>query len=381
MAVPLIRTSERKDFKHCQFFWWHHWQNGLTTHRAPTWAWFGTAIHKALEARYPVGTRRGGIADVLAAFEEALGEETRRVWSAGDELDDEEVHDARLLGIEMLKGYVHHWGLDKHWQVLHTEQPFQIDVRHPVTGRLIAIYCGTWDLFLWDSVDKVHRLVDHKTRKTFLSDWRFYDLDDQGGSYLWVAPEVLRHLGLLSRRDHIDGIEFNILRKAMPQAAAEDGIVYNKPKKEHFIRALELAGADLPVRQTLPALLKLATEKGLDVKGDPRAKQPTPYYHRHTTRRTEEERVKQGLKVIDEARHMDLVRRGQLPLLKHTGEHCARCPLFDFCLLDEQDPTEAQAYAATMLAQRDPYGDHREAFEGSGYHVTKEKRGSDTRTR
>jgi hypothetical protein len=381
MPVPLIRTSERGDYKHCPFYWWHHWQNGLTTRTAPTWSWFGTATHKALEVRYPVGTKRGGIADVLSAFDEALGDETRRIWSEGGELDDEEVHDARLLGHEMLKGYVEHYGLDKHWQVLHTEQPFQIDVRHPVTGRLIAVYCGTWDLFVWDSVDKVYRLVDHKTRKAFVQNWLFYDLNDQGGSYLWVAPEVLRHMGLLGRRDTIDGIIFNILRKAMPQEAAEDGIVYNKPKKQHYIDALKAQGWDTDAtgkpfeKLSLPKLLSIATSAGLDVKGDPRAKQPAPYYHRHMSRRTDAERVKQGLKVIDEARHMDLVRRGKLPLLKNTGEHCIRCPLFDFCLLDEQDPAEAQEYAATMLVRQDPYADHRAAMESTGYHVTREKRG------
>lgn len=370
MAVPLIRTSERGDFMSCQFYWYWHWVRGLTSQRVPTWAWFGSAIHKALEVRYPVGNKRGSLADVIAAFEEAVAGETRRVYEAGSDLDDEEVHDGIELGKAMLTGYVHHYGQDPQWQVLHTEQPFQIDVRHPVTGRLIAVYCGTWDLFVWDSVDKVYRVVDHKTRASFKQDWSFYDLNNQGGSYLWVAPEVLEHMGLITKKDAIDGIIFNMLRKAMPQPVEEDGVRYNKPKKPHFLEALGHIGVVPGPKQTsLVALAKLAQEHHLNVLGEPRATQPAPNYARYTTRREPEERVRQGEKVIAEARHMDLVRRGKLPLLKHPTEDCVRCQLFDFCMLEERDPQEALEYAATMLVQRDPYADHREAMQDNGFIV------------
>lgn len=387
MAVPLIRTSERGDFKSCQFYWWHHWQNGLTGRRVPTWAWFGTAVHKALEVRYPIGLKRAGLPDVLDAFVEAVGEETGRIWEKGGELDDEEVHDGKELGIAMLTGYVKHWGLDSRWQVIHTEQPFQIDVRDPRTDRLVAVYCGTWDLFVWDRVDKVYRLVDHKTRAQFKKDWSFFNLNDQAGSYLWVAPEVLRHMGLLGPRDEIDGIVFNMLRKGKPQPTAEDGIRYNLPKRKHFEEAIEAErrkmpggvpgsswiGPPLTGKETLPMLKAIASKLELDVKGDARAVQPSPLFERFTTTRGLEQRVRQGQKVLAEATHMDLVRRGRLPLLKHPTEDCPRCPLFDFCQLDELDGGEAQEYAATMLVQRDPYADHREAMEDNGFELKKGK--------
>lgn len=372
MAVPLIRTSERGDFKSCQFYWYWHWVRGLSSPRVPTWSWFGTAWHKALEVRYPVGTRRAKPLDVLNAFEDACAGEQRRVWERGGELDDEEWHDGVTLGLAMLRAYMKHWGEDKHWQVIHTEQPFQIDVRHPRTGRLIAVYCGTWDLFIWDRSDKVYRLVDHKTRAQFKQDWSFYDLNDQAGSYLWVAPEVLRHMGLLGPKDHIDGIVFNMARKAMPQPVAEDGIRYNLPKKSHYQAAL--AGKlRLTGKESLTALAAQARTLGLDVKGDPRAVQPTPTFKRYTTTRGLEQRVNQGRKVLHEATHMDLVRRGRLPLLKHPTEDCVRCPLFDFCQLDELDPEEARGYAASMLVKRDPYEDHREAMQGNSGVRVREK--------
>ena len=373
MAIPLIRTSERGDLKSCEFFWYHHWVRGLNSPTVPTWSWFGTAIHKALEVRYPVGTKRGPLPEVLAAFEEACAGEHARIWEKGGDLDDEEVHDSMLLGKAMLTGYVKHYGQDTRWQVIHTEQPFQIDVRHPVTGRLIAVYCGTWDLFVWDSADKVYRLVDHKTRAQFKNDWSFYDLNDQGGSYLWVAPEVLRHMGLLGRKDHIDGIVFNMLRKAMPQPTAEDGIRYNLPKRHHFEAALKEAGIEWPARMGLQKLNELATAHKLVVRGDAKAVQPTPLFRRYTTTRGIEQRVNQGKKVLAEAQRMDLLRRGRLPLLKHPTEDCVRCPLFDYCQLDELDPEEAEGYARTMLVKRDMYADHREAMQEGGIEV-REKR-------
>jgi len=369
MAVPLIRTSERGDFKSCQFLWYYHWVVGLSGRRVPTWSWFGTAIHKALEVRYPVGMKRGGIADVLDAFEEAVGNETGRIWEQGGELDDEEVHDGKLLGVEMLKGYVKHYGLDSRWEVIHTEQPFQIDVRHPRTDRLVAVYCGTWDLLIRDRVDKVYRLVDHKTRAQFKKEWTFFDLNDQAGSYLWVAPEVLRHLGIFGPKDYIDGIVFNMLRKAMPQPTAEDGIRYNLPKRHHYEAAFLARNYTPPAKATVKKLAELAAELGMDVKGDPRSVQPSPLFHRHTTHRGIEQRVNQGKKVLAEATHMDLVRRGRLPILKHPTEDCVRCSLFDFCQLDELDGGEAAEYAATMLVTRDPYADHREAMRANGTQV------------
>lgn len=378
MVVPLIRTSERGDLKSCEFYWYHHWVRGLSGPSVPTWSWFGTAIHKALEVRYPVGTKRGSLPEVLAAFEAACDGEQRRIWEQGGELDDEEWHDGIELGRAMLVGYVKHYGEDKRWQVIHTEQPFQIDVRHPVTGRLIAVYCGTWDLFVWDSVDKVYRLVDHKTRAQFKQDWSFYDLNDQGGSYLWVAPEVLRHMGLLGRKEHIDGIVFNMLRKAMPQPVAEDGIRYNLPKRKHYEAALTAARIGFNPKSRVTILAELAKLGGLDVKGDPRAVQPTPLFRRYTTTRGIEQRVNQGQKVLAEAQRMDLLRRGRLPLLKHPTEDCVRCALFDYCQLEELDPEEAEGYARTMLVKRDPYADHREAMQSGGIEVKRGRRATTT---
>src|SRR3546814_2259294 len=41
--------------------------------------------------------------------------------------------------------------------------------------------------------------------------------------------------------------------------------------------------------------------------------------------------------------------------LKHTGEDCIRCPIFDMCSLHEQDPEAAWELRAATMVKRDPY--------------------------
>lgn len=335
-AIPLLRTSERNDFKRCPWLWEQTWLKGLRAKREPTWAWFGTAIHRALEIRYPVGDQRGSAGDVHDAFDEALDGQTRRIWTEGGSLEDEEVVDARTLGHAMLDGYIAEYGNDSHWTVLHTEQPFQIDVPHPdKSGRVLCVYAGTWDLAVWDKVDKVFKIVDHKTRKTFPSNWEFYNMNDQQGSYLWVAKEVLVHKGILKKSDTIDGLIFNCLKKALPDKRLVAGQVDEQG------RALNKDGSVSKI-------------------------QPTPRYHRHEVFADDRKRVNQARKVQAEALVMEEMRSGRLPIFKVPTEECVRCQIFEYCELNDVDPLEAQDFAAATLAYRDPYRDHREAMEQGG---------------
>lgn len=333
-SLPLIRTSERGDFKTCQFYWYQRWVRGLTSEHTATALWFGTAIHKALEVRYPIGRKRGRLSDVLAAFEAFLGDEVRRMYLEGDNLDDVEIVDARALGISMLRGYVQFWGKDSHWEVVHCEQTFQVDVPHWRTGRTLATYCGTWDLVVWDRVDKKFYVVDHKTRRSFPRIWTFYDLNDQAGSYLWVAPEVLRNLGIMRKGQHLEGIVFNCLRKKMPDDRERnaEGLCLNK-------------------------------------NGTVSKRQPAPLYARYTSHRTAVERVAQARHVVAEVQQMNAVRSGKMIATKHPTEQCPRCPFFDMCLLDERSREDAQVYAQGMYRTTDPYADHREAMREGGIHL------------
>lgn len=368
-SSKLIRTSERKDFKKCPWLWHESWIKGLAPVQTPTWSWFGTAIHKGLETRYQTGAKRGKRKAVLESFEEALEGEVRRVYTAGDELDPDAVHDAKELGFAMLNGYIDFYGPEKDIYVIHSEQSFQIDVPDPLDpSKTLCVYAGTWDS-LW-LIDGVYWLVDHKTRKQFKADFSFYDIDDQAGSYLWVAPQVLEGLGVLTKKEtkKIMGLKFNLLRKAMPTTKTLDldGKARNKPQKVHYEEALSPV-MDLPTRlPTIAVLEQWAQERGITVYGDVSAVQPSPLFERYTCERSLKERVQQGQRVQGEAAWMRAVLAGDLPLLKTPTEDCVRCQLYDYCAADEHDYDEGQELANVILRPRDKYADHHEAMKHGG---------------
>ena len=335
--VPLIRTSERTDFKHCQWYWYMRWVCGWTPRRQPTWAWFGIAIHKGLEARYPVGRKRGSVAAMLAAFERALEGEKRRMLAARTEWDEDEMVDALELGKAMLRGYVETYGRDLHWDVVGTEQAFQIDVVDK-RGKLLAIYCGTWDLLVWDRIQKVYRLVDHKTARAF-QPMEWLTINDQAGSYLWVAPEVLRGQGIFTGGEVIDGIEFNYLKKSMPD---------ERPRNEKG--------------------------EALNKDGTVSARQPAQRFLRRSTYREPIERVTQYRRVVAEARQMRAVRSGRWEATKHPTHDCVRCPLFDVCELHEQGG-DYKALLKHAFVKADPYADHREAVKDGNVYIITSKEG------
>lgn len=370
-AVPLLRTSERSDFRRCMWMWDQCWNKGLRSRREPTWAWFGSAIHKGLEHRYPIGKKRGSKADMIGAFEEALEDQIRRVYTEGGELDEVEVVDARELGKAMLLGYVQEYGNDSQWQVIDTEGTFQIDVPHPSKDRTLVVYCGTWDLVVYDLVEKVYKVVDHKTRRGFPSNWGFYRINDQAGSYLWVAPEVLAAKGVFKKDTPIEGLVFNALRKHLPDTRplGPDGLAHNKPIKAHYHAALDAAEVAYSGKDTITVLHSLATQKGLTVLGDVSKVQPAPLFHREEVYRSPRERVSQAERVQNEALIMDMVRKGKIKATKNPQEDCVRCPIFDMCELHEQDPDEGWEYANATMVVRDPYRDHREAMKEGGIEV------------
>jgi hypothetical protein len=377
-APPLVRTSERSDFKRCPWLWEQIWVKGLTSRRVPTWAWFGTAIHKGLEVRYPPGVKRGSVADMLDAFEESAQGQIRNVYTAGGEVDDEEVVDGIQLGKEMLRGYVHEYGKDSEWEVIHSEQSFQIDVPHPTKpGATLAIYCGTWDSLWRHRKTKELWLVDHKTRRSFPQNWSFYGINDQAGSYLWVAPEVLHELGIINKKkDTIEGLIFNALRKHLPDTRPRDseGRARNTPRKDDYYEALkdvvELNPNRLPA---IPVLAGYAREHDVIVLGKVSERQPAALFHREEVYRSQSERVQQARRVQSEVLWMNDVRKGKKPAFKTPTEDCTRCKLFDFCETDENDHKEGKEFAKAVLMKRDPYVDHREAVEAGKVYVVSSK--------
>jgi hypothetical protein len=327
--------------------------------------------------RYKTGAKRGKRSEVLDAFMESCEKEVGRIYTEGGELEESEIVDGKELGLAMLNGYIDHYGPEKDIYVVHSEQSFQIDVPDPNNpGGVIVVYAGTWDS-LWRYPDGSLWLVDHKTRKQFPVNTDFYDLNDQAGSYLWVAPEVLIHMGVLTKKEvkKMMGLQFNLLRKQMPSSRTveADGLVHNKPVKADYEAALSPV-MDLPSRlPTIAVLEQWAAERDIKVLGEVSKVQPQPLFKRVEAERSLRERVTQGQRVQREALWMNKVRSGELPVFKTPTEDCVRCQLFDYCQADEHDPAEAIEVAKATLRNRDPYRDHREAMERNGVVLERRK--------
>lgn len=368
-AIPMLRTSERNDFKKCPWLWHKSWVEGLTPRKAPTWSWFGSAIHAALETYYRPGTKRAPLKPVLQAFHDAVGDYTGRIYTEGGTIDEVEIVDSKELGEAMLRGYIDYWEGDPDWEVIHTEQPFQIDVPHPTKpGKVLVVYAGTWDALMRKRSTGELWLWDHKTRRSFLKDWSWLDLNDQAGSYLWVAKTILVHKGLLSEEDHIQGIIFNMLRKALPDTRPRnsDGLSLNKPKKEDYLEALRRKDITIPPKATIAVLEELAEQFRVKVYGEPSKVQPAPLFNREEVYRSPQEIVSLAGRVQAEALAMKRFRDGKQPLYKTPTEDCVRCKLFELCLLDEASHEEGLEYQKHTMMKRDPYADHREDMERGG---------------
>lgn len=351
-GLTMLRTSGRKDFRRCLWLWYQHWVLGWGPKRPPTWSVFGSAIHRAMEMLYCPGTKRGSLDHACTVFLEFLNGEIRKI---GVDIFDEEYErqereaeekeksvklvPAHELGPIMLEEYVlwahrHHQD-DSEWEVIHTEQPFQINVPYPkewgraFAGRTMAVYLGTWDSLMYNRRTGEYWLWDWKTCRKF-PDPRALDLDDQRGSYLWVAPEVLRHKGLLRADERIEGIIFQYLKKQLPDE-----------------RPTNTAG------------------EALNKDGSVSLKQPAPRFFRHASPRNPQQVVTQARRVQKELVHMEQFIDDPSQIYKNTTADCPRCILYDMCDAHESGD-DWELLRDELYTQRDPFTDHREAMNEKG---------------
>lgn len=320
------------------------WNLGLRPKREPTWALFGGAWHYGMEHYYPVGRQRGSVEEAIDAALENLELGMRKVGIDLSEIsldeDGEPEEGTRKADVELVKAddlleimfreYRKRWGMDSEWEIIHTEQPFQIDVPHPHRRGFITVYAGTWDVLARNRRTGKLWLWDHKTAKTIQKS-DYLELNDQAGSYLWVAKEVLVHKGILTKKDVIEGIIFNIAKKAKPDPRPTD-----------------------------------ADGRSLNQDGSISKRQPTPRFMRYEVHRTPEAQMALARRVQQDAIIIHKMRTGRLPIVKRPTHECPRCPLFDLCVLHEQQADGWEDYRDEFFVVKDVYADHREAMQHNG---------------
>jgi hypothetical protein len=387
VVVPILRTSERRDLGRCPQRWWWAWREGLRERGAEADAlWFGSGIHEALAAWYcGPGTKRGP--HPAETWQKWADEDMRsiRTVEKWDEEREAVWVDAKKLGTVMMEGYVKLYGEDEHKLVLSPEMTFSLDVPWPkdqmlyeeTPEGLLLRYVGTFDS-VWRHADTGHIWLDeHKTAGQIATG--HLTLDPQAGSYWAVAGRYLRDAGKIGPNEQLWGIEYNFMRKALPDDRPKDaeGFATNKPIKAHYAEQLSTWLVETPegrarspitssalAKMKLEQLQGLASGWGVTVIGERSKTQPAENFLRYPVHRTRPERNQQLIRLQKEGLLMQAYRSGILPVTKVPDRTCNqgafRCPFFEMCELDEAGGSEAvEDFKQAAFVVRDPYADHR----------------------
>lgn len=373
--TPIIRTSERRDLGRCIQRWWWAWREGLREKGSPAPPlWFGIGIHISLALWYcGPGTKRGP--HPAETWDEYCGAEL--AWIKTADLTDEKLAKyvgARELGIAMMNGYVEKYGRDEQKLIIAPEQTFSLDIPwHDrqqlfdyVEGTILARYVGTFD-GVWRHADTGGLWLDeHKTAKAIVTS--HLPMDTQGGSYWAVAARTLEKQKLIKPGEQLKGIQYNFLRKGVPDDRPRDaeGYYCNKPLKADYVLAL-----DGKASQSLAQLAKLnlgqleveCQVNGLTVLGERSKVQPAPLFVREDVYRTRPERAAQLRRIQDEAVVMQAYRQGLLPLTKNPTRDCSwDCRFYTMCQLQEGGGNW-EDFRDLQFVVADPYADHRKSTD------------------
>jgi len=339
----MLRTSERTTFKRCRWKWWMEFEEVLKPTTPVPPLRFGSLIHLALRDYYKKGVRRGP--DPAESFLKYYDEEAKAQGEFGFKVDDLEADEiwaeARDLGYQMLKHYVHHYGRDDEWRVLVTEQPFRQLVYHPLsydpnyppqaqkTSKPWFWYVGVVDLIIQNRITGKIHIVDHKTARSISV--QYLSLDSQATAYWTYGLDWIYANKLLKPDERPAGMIYNHLRKAFPDERPKDdgGFSLNKD-------------------------------------GSVSKKQPAPYFVRTPIFRDFHEREISRVQIIAEFADIERLRaegrqdNGDPPVQAYKNQSqfvCPGCWCFDFCELHEigADWKEMRDY---VIKKWEPYEEH-----------------------
>lgn len=306
--------------------WWWAYREGLRSKAKPADAlWFGIGVHEALAMWYGEGFDRG--VPPADTFEEWVGDEIRFIKANFADRDrdwfDEPVYEeAGELGIAMLDHYLDVFGDDPDWEILAIEQPFEIELVQD--DEVVAIFKSRFDGAAINHQAGQIELLEHKTAGSIRL--AHLPLDNQAGAYYAVATIVLRDQGILGPKENIEGIRYNILRKAKPD------------KRER-----NAGGAYL------------------NKNGEVSKRQPPAAFVREFVDRGPREVNSQLRRLVDEVTVMNKVRTGELPVTKTVTNMCPNCPFFQMCVMHERGGSAWKDFRATHFTVQDPYEDMRKS--------------------
>lgn len=367
--LPMLRTSERRDFKRCPQRWWWAWREGYRNLGPDDdKLWFGTGWHLVLAHWYKgPGLKRG--AQPLKVWRDYIGDQVRFIrtnYADSVQYNEDKYVEAGKLGEHMLGNYFDTFGKDPNWWIIEPEHSGEVIIP-TISGKgHLVKYCFTYDLIYRDLTTEDIWLGEHKTAKSI--SLAHLPLDDQAGSYVAVATPELRAAGKLGPKENIQGIMYNFARKSelddRPRNA--EGMATNNPKKEHYIAALGSAG--IPpgnyAKATLESMQKLADEHGIQVFGEVSKLQPAKLFIREPVTRSRIERNTQIKRIQNEATAMAKMRSGEIPLYKNPTRDCSwDCSFFNACILHEQGG-DFDEFLRAAYKRQDPYMRHTKSAAG-----------------
>lgn len=326
-SVPLLRNSERTDFRRCPQRWHWRWNEHLVPielNHGPLV--FGTFGHLALAEWYIPGSKRGR--HPAETWDEITKDFVDAVKSDTTGYLDEDIEgtweDARELGHEMLVNYVNEYGEDEHWEVLWVERPGSQLIPHPRKNprEPLVNYCYTMDLIVRDHMANGRvRYVDHKFVKYI--EKKHLWIDSQNGGYLAIGTHQLRKEGIIGPKEAVRDLTYNFLRKAK---------FPDKPRNRFG--------------------------EWLNKDGTPSKRQPPPFFERVVVERTARERNSQIKHIGEEALAMKAFRTGKLQIYKNPTRDCAwDCSFFTLCGVHEAGG-DVEGTKKMLYKKDDPYAEY-----------------------
>jgi len=327
MRTPLlIRSHEIMDYKRCPKMWYWKWRLGLVPKEKSFGALdLGTWLHDALAHWYMnyAGKHRTGAAlavcfdhFALKAIDSAPAKTPQHVVDKAQEL--------YKLGQAMLISYAKEYQGDRNWIVIGAEIPLEVEITDK-NDQTIGLYRLKLDLAIRERTTGKIWIIEHKSAKTIRTE--HLTIDGQARPYGALAEIAMRHVGVLSHTDVVEGILYNYLRKTMPDVREVDtkGLALNKD-------------------------------------GTVSKRQPSPMFKRHPvtlTRRAKAvalKRIQRDVTMLTKLRNYLVKHRefaDRLPKTAHWS--CPRwCQYFAMCELEEQGGKIDELRRGTFVRQ-DPY--------------------------
>lgn len=369
----MLRNSERSSFKTCRHRWQWVYLEGRQSMEAPRALRFGDLVHQALANYNKVGTKRG--THPAKTFEVLYHKQALALKDQGFNVYSEDAWvDALDLGIGMLNGYVERFrDEDAEWEIVSTEQTFQLPVRIPAPGdlrpslRKAGSSSPRWFRFkvvgTFDGVWR-HRsngrivFKEYKTAASINLDG--LPMDEQAGMYWTYGPKWLRSKGILADDEMPAAIMYTYLRKAIPdlsKARNAEGHILNKPSKDALREEYKRLQRRLPQGTgatgavTVDDMMK--DLPGAALLGEVSKVQPSPYFARVPVYRDTFDRQRVHARISAEVLDIARARAGLLSLYKNPGPlhmpNCRGCSVRDACEAHETGADYASILEQTMI--------------------------------